>query len=96
MTNDEQRSETAVSTGPGTTNGPPEYPDIARPKSSPLDALFRNLKPIYFFGGIFLILVAAATGGHPANVLGGLPGGLAIAGGLCFMATAILQSRERT
>lgn len=60
--------------------------------------MFRNLRIIFFVGGIALLLmawsVAENAGPMKQAVMGGLACGLAIAGGLCFIAVALLNTRE--
>ncbi|MCA8984414.1 MAG: hypothetical protein R3C12_16565 [Planctomycetaceae bacterium] len=61
-------------------------------------ALFRNLRIVFLGGGIALLLmawsVAENAGPMKQAVMGGLACGLAIAGGLCFIAVALLHPRE--
>ncbi len=52
---------------------------------------------VYFFGGLALVLlggsIAGASSGHGGEPFAGL--GLTIAGGLCFVASALVHCFER-
>ena len=60
---------------------------------------FQRLKEIYFFGGIALVITGGVTASE-ADRYGSGSGmgfaglGLCIAGGLCFVASAIIHSRD--
>lgn len=72
----------------------PTDPSQAR-QSGFLHTVFRRLTEIYFFGGLALVVIGASMGGTRAvtgNAIAGL--GLCVAGGLCFVASAIVYSRE--
>ena len=62
-------------------------------------SLFRRLKEVYFFGGLALVLVGAVIPTqtqHGTEGLGFAGLGLCIAGGSCFVAAAIIHSREHS
>jgi hypothetical protein len=85
-------------------NTPPEMPSSqpAEPTTSPqtpkaglLHALLRRAEEVYFCGGLALVLIGAGPVANQPNSTG--PGaafaglGLCVAGGLCFVASAIVH-----
>jgi hypothetical protein len=81
----------------GTVQGPTSpVPVDRKPKPSFLEGIFLRLKEIFLLGGVGLIVIAAFLAGSPEYSptgemkMAGLAGGLAVAGGLCFVATALV------
>jgi hypothetical protein len=77
-------------------------PDAPKANPSLLNRIFLRIKEVFLLGGIGLIVIACIVAGsvklYPTGVsdIGGLglSCGLAVAGGLCFVATALVHSRE--
>jgi hypothetical protein len=82
-------------------NGKPSpSPEAGSAKPTILDRIFLRLKEVLFLGGVGLLVIASIAGGsiaaNSANAFGmaGWACGLAVAGGLCFVATALVHRRE--
>ena len=65
------------------------------PEAGFLHALFRHAEEIYFYGGVVLVLIGAGPVANSPPVYypnAGFAGlGLCVAGGLCFVASAIVH-----
>ena len=65
------------------------------PKGGFLHALLRRAEEVYFCGGLALVLIGAgpvANSSHSADPSAAFAGlGLCVAGGLCFVASAIVH-----
>jgi hypothetical protein len=81
-----ESSETPGKRPPGTTSS------SQSPTTAFFEALFRRVEAIYILGGFALVLIGSGSAEHSTNAGSGFAGlGLCVAGGLCFIAAAIVR-----